>query len=76
MCAYIIRLVRSNLLMLLQSNIVQASRLRGMNERYILIHDLLKPTILPIIPLLGISLGSLIGDVIKIYLIYLVLVIY
>ncbi len=59
MCAYIIRLVRSNLLMLLQSNIVQASRLRGMNERYILIHDLLKPTILPIIPLLGISLGSL-----------------
>lgn len=35
MCAYIIRLVRSNLLMLLQSNIVQASRLRGMNERYI-----------------------------------------
>ncbi len=36
-------------LMLLQSNIVQASRLRGMNERYILIHDLLKPTILPII---------------------------
>ncbi|HII1394798.1 TPA: nickel transporter permease [Staphylococcus aureus] len=66
MCAYIIRLVRSNLLMLLQSNIVQASRLRGMNERYILIHDLLKPTILPIIPLLGISLGSLIGGTVVI----------
>ncbi|HDP2700073.1 TPA: ABC transporter permease [Staphylococcus aureus] len=66
MCAYIIRLVRSNLLTLLQSNIVQASRLRGMNERYILIHDLLKPTILPIIPLLGISLGSLIGGTVVI----------
>ena len=52
--------------MLLQSNIVQASRLRGMNERYILIHDLLKPTILPIIPLLGISLGSLIGGTVVI----------
>ncbi len=66
MCAYIIRLVRSNLLILLKSNIVQASRLRGMNERYILIHDLLKPTILPIIPLLGISLGSLIGGTVVI----------
>lgn len=58
--------MRSNLLTLLQSNIVQASRLRGMNERYILIHDLLKPTILPIIPLLGISLGSLIGGTVVI----------
>ena len=37
-----------------------------MNERYILIHDLLKPTILPIIPLLGISLGSLIGGTVVI----------
>ncbi|SUJ62192.1 nickel transport system permease protein [Staphylococcus aureus] len=31
-----------------------------------LIHDLLKPTILPIIPLLGISLGSLIGGTVVI----------
>ncbi len=37
-----------------------------MNERYILIHDLLKPTIFPIIPLLGISLGSLIGGTVVI----------
>ncbi|GJF43914.1 ABC transporter permease [Staphylococcus argenteus] len=66
MCAYIIRLVRSNLLTLYQSNVVKASRLRGMSERYILIHDLLKPTLLPIIPLLGISLGSLIGGTVVI----------
>ena len=66
MCAYIIRLIRSNLLSLYQSNIVKSSRLRGMSERYILMHDLLKPTLLPIIPLLGISLGSLIGGTVVI----------
>ena len=37
-----------------------------MSERYILMHDLLKPTLLPIIPLLGISLGSLIGGTVVI----------
>ncbi|EHJ06948.1 nickel ABC transporter permease [Staphylococcus simiae] len=66
MCAYIIRLIRSNLLDLYQSPVVEASRLRGMSERYILLHDLLKPTLLPIIPLLAISLGSLIGGTVVI----------
>lgn len=66
MCAYIIRLIRSNLLELYQSPIVEASRLRGMSERYILFKDLLVPALLPIIPLLGISLGSLIGGTVVI----------
>ncbi|MBO1197789.1 ABC transporter permease [Staphylococcus simiae] len=66
MCAYMIRLIRSNLLDLYQSPVVEASRLRGMTERYILLHDLLKPTLLPIIPLLAISLGSLIGGTVVI----------
>lgn len=35
-------------------------------EYQTLFHDLLKPTILPIIPLLGISLGSLIGGTVVI----------
>ncbi|RRJ10989.1 ABC transporter permease subunit, partial [Pseudomonas aeruginosa] len=61
MCAYLIRLIRSNLLDLYQSPIVQASRLRGMSEKYILLHDLLKPALLPTIPLIGLSVGSLVG---------------
>ncbi|PTI12344.1 peptide ABC transporter permease [Staphylococcus warneri] len=66
MCAYLIRLIRSNLLDLYQSPIVQASRLRGMSEEYILLHDLLKPALLPTIPLIGLSVGSLVGGTVVI----------
>lgn len=66
MCAYYIRLIRSNLLEQYQSPIVEASRLRGMSERYILFNDIFKPSLLPIIPLLGLSVGSLIGGTVVI----------
>lgn len=66
MCAYMIRFIRSNLLDLYQTPIVEASRLRGMTEQYILLHDLLKPALLPVIPLLALSLGSLIGGTVVI----------
>ena len=57
MCAYYIRFIRSTLLEQYQTPIVESSRLRGMPERYILFQDILKPTILPIIPLLDYPLG-------------------
>ena len=66
MCAYYIRFIRSTLLDQYQTPIVESSRLRGMPERYILFQDILKPTILPIIPLLGLSIGSLIGGTVVI----------
>lgn len=66
MCAYYIRFIRSNLLEQYQSPIVEASRLRGMPEKYILFHDIFKPTMLPVIPLLGLSIGSLIGGTVVI----------
>ena len=66
MCAYYIRFIRSTLLEQYQTPIVESSRLRGMPERYILFQDILKPTILPIIPLLGLSIGSLIGGTVVI----------
>lgn len=66
MCAYYIRLIRSNLLEQYRSPVVEASRLRGMSERYILFHDIFKPTLIPIIPLLGLSVGSLIGGTVVI----------
>ena len=61
-----IRFIRSTLLEQYQTPIVESSRLRGMPERYILFQDILKPTILPIIPLLGLSIGSLIGGTVVI----------
>ncbi|MFQ3878543.1 nickel ABC transporter permease [Staphylococcus xylosus] len=66
MSAYYVRLMRSNLIELYQSKEVEASRLRGMSERYILWGDLFKPAILPVITVLGMSVGSLIGGTVVI----------
>lgn len=66
MSAYYVRLMRSNLVELYQSKEVEAARLRGMSERYILWQDLFKPAIIPIITVLGMSVGSLIGGTVVI----------
>ncbi|MDW4186672.1 ABC transporter permease [Staphylococcus saprophyticus] len=66
MSAYYVRLMRSNLVELYQSKEVEAARLRGMSERYILWQDLFKPAIIPIIMVLGMSVGSLIGGTVVI----------
>ncbi|MBM2657611.1 ABC transporter permease [Staphylococcus pseudoxylosus] len=66
MSAYYVRLMRSNLIELYQSKEVEASRLRGMSERYILWRDLFKPAIIPVITVLGMSVGSLIGGTVVI----------
>ncbi|WP_199189341.1 nickel ABC transporter permease [Staphylococcus succinus] len=66
MSAYYVRLMRSSLVELYQSKEVKASRLRGMSERYILWEDLFKPSIIPIITVLGMSIGSLIGGTVVI----------
>lgn len=66
MSAYYVRLMRSNLVELYQSKEVEAARLRGMSERYILWQDLFKPAIVPVITVLGMSVGSLIGGTVVI----------
>ncbi|MEK4560866.1 nickel ABC transporter permease [Staphylococcus sp. FSL K6-3157] len=66
MSAYYVRLMRSNLVELYQSKEIEAARLRGMSERYILWKDLFKPAILPVVTVLGMSIGSLIGGTVVI----------
>ncbi|WP_210619494.1 nickel ABC transporter permease [Mammaliicoccus lentus] len=66
MSAYYVRLMRSNLVELYNSKEVEAARLRGMSERYILWRDLFKPAIIPVITVLGMSVGSLIGGTVVI----------
>ncbi|EJX18436.1 ABC transporter permease [Staphylococcus equorum] len=66
MSAYYVRLMRSNLVELYQSKEVEAARLRGMSERYILWKDLFKPAIIPVVTVLGMSIGSLIGGTVVI----------
>ncbi len=66
MSAYYVRLMRSTLIELYNSKEVEAARLRGMSERYILWKDLFKPAIIPVITVLGMSVGSLIGGTVVI----------
>ena len=66
MSAYYVRLMRSNLLELYRTQEVQASRLRGMSESYIYWKDIFKPALLPIITIMGMSVGSLIGGTVVI----------
>ncbi|MDK7753555.1 MULTISPECIES: nickel ABC transporter permease [Staphylococcus] len=66
MSAYYVRLMRSTLVELYQSKEVEAARLRGMSEQYILWKDLFKPAIIPVITVLGMSVGSLIGGTVVI----------
>ncbi|MBW0762626.1 nickel ABC transporter permease [Mammaliicoccus lentus] len=66
MSAFYVRLMRSNLVELYNSKEVEAARLRGMSERYILWKDLFKPAIIPVITVLGMSVGSLIGGTVVI----------
>lgn len=66
LCAYHVRLMRSTLIDLYQSKEVAASRARGMSERYILFADIFKPALIPVISILGISVGGLIGSTVVI----------
>ncbi|MBI5974444.1 nickel ABC transporter permease [Staphylococcus canis] len=66
MSAYYVRLMRSTVIDLYQSREVEASRLRGMSERYIFFYDVLKPSLVPIVTILGLSIGSLIGGTVVI----------
>jgi peptide/nickel transport system permease protein len=61
MSAYYVRLLRSTLIDLYQSPVVTASRLRGMSETYILWKDVFKPALIPLVTMLGMSVGGLIG---------------
>lgn len=62
MSAYHIRLMRSTLIDLYRSREVKASRARGMSESYILFKDIFKPALIPVISIIGMSIGGLIGS--------------
>ncbi|MCS4486291.1 nickel ABC transporter permease [Staphylococcus americanisciuri] len=66
MSAYYIRLMRSNLIELYNSKEVTAARLRGMPERYILWRIIFKPAVIPVITMLGMSVGGLFGGTVVI----------
>ena len=64
--AYYVRLVRSNALEHLNGKVAESFRLRGLNEKSIMLNDVLWPSIIPLISMLGMSFGSLLGGTIVI----------
>ncbi|HEC2173434.1 TPA: ABC transporter permease [Staphylococcus delphini] len=66
MSAYYVGLMRANVMDLYRSREVAASRLRGLSERYIFMTDILKPALVPVVTILGLSIGSLIGGTVVI----------
>lgn len=66
MLAYYVRFVRVNMIELIHGKVARAYRLRGINEFSIMWNDLLIPSIIPMITMLGMSLSGLVGGTIVI----------
>ena len=56
-----IRTLRASLLEVLDSEFVEASRARGLSERRVLYRHALRPSSLPLVTLVGLTLGSLLS---------------
>lgn len=59
--ALIARLTRAGLLEVLRADYVRTARSKGLNERRIVLLHALKNTLIPIITIIGLSVGSLLG---------------
>ena len=59
--SFIVRLTRSSVLDTLRQDYVRTARAKGMTERVVLFVHVLKNSLIPVITVLGISVGDLIG---------------
>jgi peptide/nickel transport system permease protein len=59
--AQLMRLTRANLLEVLQQDYVRTARAKGMSEDVVVVGHALKNALLPVVTVLGISLGHLLG---------------
>jgi len=61
LAAVLSRMVRSTLLEVLNEDYIRTARAKGLSERQVVIHHGLRNALLPIITLLGLQLGALLG---------------
>jgi len=61
MAAILSRMVRASLLEVLGEDYIRTARAKGMSERIVLVHHALRNAMLPVITLLGLQLGTLLG---------------
>ncbi|MAS33979.1 MAG: peptide ABC transporter permease [Anaerolineaceae bacterium] len=59
--ALIARLTRSSMIEILGAHYVQTARAKGLRERWVILRHALRNTLIPIITVVGISIGSLLG---------------
>ena len=61
MAAILSRMVRASLLEVLGEDYIRTARAKGMSERVVLVHHAMRNAMLPVITLLGLQLGTLLG---------------
>ena len=64
--AHVMRMMRSETLDVLQSDYVRAARLKGLPERTVLVRHVLRNALLPIITIVALDVGYLLGGIIVI----------
>jgi len=62
--AHVSRMVRSELVDVLQSDYVRAARLKGLSERMVLLKHALRNALLPVITIVALDVGYLLGGII------------
>jgi peptide/nickel transport system permease protein len=61
MAAILSRMVRASLLEVLGEDYIRTARAKGLSERVVLVHHALRNAMLPVITLMGLQLGTLLG---------------
>jgi peptide/nickel transport system permease protein len=64
--AHVMRMMRSETLDVLQSDYIRAARLKGLPERVVLVRHVLRNALLPIITIVALDVGYLLGGIIVI----------
>lgn len=70
MAAIYMRLLRAGLLESLSQDYIAAARARGIKERHVWIRHAFRAALLPVLTMLGLSLGSLLGGAVVVEMLY------
>lgn len=70
MCPPYIKLFRNSLLETMKQDFVRAARSRGLSEKIIFFRHILRGSLIPVVTVLGVSLGSLLGGTVIIEVIF------
>lgn len=70
MAAILSRMVRSSLLEVLGEDYIRTARAKGLSERRVILHHGLRNALLPVITMLGLQLGTLLGGAVIVELVF------